>query len=120
MRIAGLMIRSLKMLHNTADTKIKTDEILTELIRRNLKCTGVELREVIGHIRRNDLCSPGFILGDTDGYWYSENLDEMKEVYDSIFGRAKRMLQNFTPLRKRIRHLINETESIFEDENASV
>ena len=86
-RIAGLLIRSFRTNYNSADTKIKSNAIIEKLRERNMGIGDAELREIIGHIRRNDLCSPGFILSDNGGYWYSEN-EELSIVTGKQIGRA--------------------------------
>lgn len=104
-KIAGLIMHSLKLNHSTQEAKIKAESILKQIMLRGYKIGDAELRQIIGHVRRNDLCQPGFILADNGGYWYSESLDEMSAVYETEFGRALNVMQNFKPLRRRIKHL---------------
>ena len=101
-RIAGLLIRSFRTNYNSSATKIKSNAIIQKLRDRNFSCGDAELREIIGHIRRNDLCSPGFILSDTGGYWYSEDETEMIKVWESNYGRAIEIMTNFQPLHKMV------------------
>lgn len=112
-RVAGLLIRSFRTNYNSVNHKIKSNDIIARLRERNLSIGDAELREIIGHIRRNDLCSPGFILSDNTGYWYSENEQEMQRVWESEHGRALKIMMNFQPLHKRFKHLISEKDSIF-------
>lgn len=112
-RIAGLLMLSFRTNYNSSFLKIKSNAIVAKLRERGYGCTDAELREIIGHIRRNDLCSPGFILSDNGGYWYSEDEEEMQKVWQSNHGRAIEIMSNFAPLHKRFKHLINERNSIF-------
>jgi len=112
MRVAGWLMRSLINCHNSPDQKITSDQILYKIRNNGLKMDGGQLREIIGHIRRNDLCAPGFILSDNSGYWYSEDVAEMEKVWDSELSRARNILQNFNPLRRRVKHLKNQKEAI--------
>ena len=111
--IAGQVIRGFITNHNGADKKIKSVDIITGLQRRGYNIGDAELRQVIGHIRRNDLCSPGFILSDNSGYWYSEDAGEMELVWKSQYGRAIEIMKNFQPLHKRFKHLVSEIDSMF-------
>lgn len=112
-RIAGLLIRSFRANYNCADLKIKSNLIIVRLRERGFNINDAELREVIGHIRRNDICSPGFILSDNTGYWYSEKEEEMKKVWECEHGRALKIMLNFSPLHRRFKHLINQQNSLF-------
>jgi len=111
-RIAGLIMHSLKLNHGSQEAKIKSGEILQHIRLRGYKIGDSELRQIIGHIRRNDICGPGFILADNGGYWYSESLDEMADVYKTEFSRALNVMLNFKPLRRRIKHLINQKDAM--------
>lgn len=112
-RIAGLLMLSFRTNYNSCTNKIKSNAIIVKLRERGYSVNDAELREIIGHIRRNDLCSPGFILSDNNGYWYSENEIEMQKVWESNHGRAIEIMSNFAPLHKRFKHLISEQNSIF-------
>lgn len=112
-RIAGLLIRSFRTNYNSANSKIKSGDIINKLSERGFACGDAELREIIGHIRRNDLCSPGFILSDNGGYWYSEDEQDMQRVWESNHGRAIEIMTNFAPLHKRFKHLLSTKNSLF-------
>lgn len=105
---------SLKLNHNTPMLKIKSDVIIQKLSERNYKICDAELRLIFGHIRRNNLCAPGFILADSGGYWYSEDMNEMKTVWKTEYGRALKIMQNFAPLHKLFKHLEDEQGLVFE------
>lgn len=111
-KIAGLIMYSLKLNHSTHESKIKANDILNNIRTRGYKINDAEIRQIVGYIRRNDLCSPGFILADNGGYWYSEDLSEMAAVYETEFGRALNVMHNFKPLRRRIKHLKNQQDAI--------
>jgi hypothetical protein len=112
-RIARLLILSLKTNYNSQDYKIKSHEVIVKLRERGFSICDAELRQIIGFIRRNDLCNPGFILSDNGGYWYSEDENEMETVWQSNHGRAIEIIKNFKPLYKRFKHLMNEQNSLF-------
>jgi hypothetical protein len=112
-RIARLLVVSFCSNYNSSDNKIKSNAIIQKLRERGFSIGDAELRDIIGYIRRNDLCSPGFILSDNNGYWYSENENEMQKVWQSNHGRALEIMANFAPLHKRFKHLISEQNSIF-------
>lgn len=114
-QIAGLLILSFRMNYNNYERKIKSNEIVNRLRERCYSCNDAELREIIGHIRRNDLCGPGFILSDNTGYWYSEDEKEMERVWNSNHSRALEIMNNFAPLSRRFKHLISEKNSLFND-----
>lgn len=111
--IAGQVILGFRVNHNGADKKIKSADIIAGLKRRSYNIGDAELRQIIGHIRRNDLCSPGFILSDNSGYWYSESPDDMQQVWKSQYSRAIEIMKNFQPLNKRFKHLLSEQDSMF-------
>ena len=112
-RIAGLLIRSFRTNYNSEEAKIKSNLIITRLRERGFSCHDAEFRDILGHIRRHDLCAPGFILSDNCGYWYSEDEKEMQKVWESEYGRSMNHLKNFAPLHRRFKHLISEKDSIF-------
>jgi hypothetical protein len=112
-RIAGMLMHGFRVNHNSAAKKIKASLIISRLRERGCNIGDAELRDIIGHIRRNDLCSPGFILSDNGGYWYSEDRNEMELVWKSQYGRAIEIMKNFQPLHKRFKHLVSEENSIF-------
>lgn len=113
--LAGKIVKYFTGFNN--GVKIKSPEIVERIKKAGWKFSDSELRVLIGHIRRNDLCAPGFILSDRTGYWYSENLGELKEVWKSEYSRAINILKNFAPLRKRFKHLMNEKDTLFLKEN---
>ena len=112
-RVVNLLVKSFRANYNDADHKIKSVEIIEKLKVRNYRVHDAEIRELIGFIRRNDLCAPGFILSDHEGYWYSEDENEMKKVWESQHGRAIEIMTNFAPLHKRFKHLITGKNSLF-------
>ncbi len=112
-QMAGMLIRGFRLNHNSAANKIKASVIIARLKDRGHSINDAELRQIIGYIRRNDLCSPGFILSDNNGYWYSDDKDEMQQVWKSQYGRALEIMKNFQPLHKRFKHLVNEENSMF-------
>ena len=112
-RVVDLLIRSFTSNYNSSEKKIKSSEIVTKLRERGFSVGDVELREIIGYIRRNDLCAPGFILSDNGGYWFSTDEKEMQKVWESNHGRAIEIMMNFAPLNKRFKHLISEKNSLF-------
>jgi hypothetical protein len=113
-RIAGLLIKSLQTNYNCSSRKIKSNEIIVKLRARGASIGDAELREIIGWIRRNDMCAPGFILSDNGGYWFSTDENEMKKVWESNHGRAIEIMTNFQPLHKRFKHLLSNQNTLFQ------
>jgi hypothetical protein len=113
-RAARLLVVSLTSNYNSAERKIKSNEIVVKLRERGFAIGDAELRQIIGYIRRNDLCAPGFILSDQGGYWFSTDENEMKKVWESNHGRAIEIMSNFAPLHKRFKHLLSNQNSLFQ------
>ena len=109
-KVAGLIMLSMRTKYNNDKLKIKSKEMILKITDRGYKIGDAELRKIIGFIRRNDMCSPGFILADNAGYWYSEETEDLKRVWESEYGRALAILKNFSPLRRRFKHLISEEQ----------
>ena len=112
-RIARLLIVSLRTNYSASDQKIKSTEIIKAVRARGFTLHDAELRQIIGYIRRQDLCAPGFILSDGGGYWYSEDENEMQQVWASEYGRALNILHNFKPLHRRFKHLQGLANNLF-------
>jgi hypothetical protein len=113
-RAARLLVVSLTTNYNSAERKIKSNEIVVKLRERGFAIGDAELRQIIGYIRRNDLCAPGFILSDQGGYWFSTDEKEMQKVWESNHGRAIEIMSNFAPLHKRFKHLLSNQNSLFQ------
>jgi hypothetical protein len=113
-RAARLLVVSLTSNYNSAERKIKSNEIVVKLRERGFAIGDAELRQIIGWIRRNDLCAPGFILSDQGGYWFSTDEKEMQRVWESNHGRAIEIMSNFAPLHKRFKHLLSNQNSLFQ------
>ncbi len=113
-RAARLLVVSLTSNYNSAERKIKSNEIVVKLRERGFAIGDAELRQIIGYIRRNDLCAPGFILSDSGGYWYSTDEKEMQRVWESNHGRAIEIMSNFAPLHKRFKHLLSNQNTLFQ------
>jgi hypothetical protein len=113
-RAARLLVVSLSTNYNSAERKIKSNEIVVKLRERGFAIGDAELRQIIGYIRRNDLCAPGFILSDQGGYWFSTDEKEMQKVWESNHGRAIEIMSNFAPLHKRFKHLLSNQNSLFQ------
>lgn len=107
---AGFIIHSMRVKYNSATAKIKKPDMLERMATRGYILHERELRNLISFIRRNDLASPGFIVSDTHGYWYTENMEEMQKVWETEYGRAISILKNISPLRKRFKHLLSEEQ----------
>lgn len=114
MQIAGYLIRVLTRYHNNAKCKAKAPQIIIGIRNKGhaIGGDGSELRDIIGIIRRSGICHPGFILSDSGGYWYSEDLEEFKRVSESSINRAKEIMRNTTELRKLIRHMEAEKNKL--------
>lgn len=103
-KVAGLLMWAFTKHYHSSNQKIKSDEIRRRLALRGYKVHDAELRDIIAHVRRSNMLSPGFILSDNGGYWYSEDPKEQKEVWKSQYERALSIMQNFAHLRKLFQH----------------
>jgi hypothetical protein len=99
-KAVAIICNSFRMNYNNAGRKIKikSAEVVKKLKERGHDLNDADLRNILAFIRRNHLLKPGFILSDNGGYWYSENLDEMKRVWESQYGRVREIMANFKPL----------------------
>lgn len=112
--VAGILILAFRLKYNTSSNKVNSSELIALIRIRNLPIRAAGLRKIIGHIRRNDLLAPGFLLSDTSGYWYSLDENEMQTVWLSEHRRAINILLNFKPLRRRFKHLLNNKNNLFQ------
>ncbi len=112
-RIAGLLMLSFRTNYNSSKRKIKSSAILAKISARGITIGDSELRQIIGHIRRNDMLQPGFILSDNCGYWYSEDASEMERIWTAERRRAINIMANFQPLNARFKHLQNAENDMF-------
>lgn len=106
LRIAKLVCNSFRLNYN--GNKIKSSEIINALAIRNIKITDASFREILGVIRENDMCYPGFIVSDNTGYWYTENIEEMKRFWDSQHGRVCSIMKNISALYRRLKIPANQ------------
>lgn len=99
-KVVALVCKSFRLNYNNRLSKITSDSIVKKLKEKGHDISGASLRNVLAYVRRNNLMHPGFILSDNNGYWYSENLDEMKMVWRRQYGRALEIMTNFKPLHE--------------------
>jgi hypothetical protein len=97
-KAARIICNSFRMNYNSSRKKIKSDLLISKLKERGYDFSDSDLRRILAFIRRNNLVKPGFILSDNNGYWYSEDFNEMKKVWQSQYGRAIEIMTNFKPL----------------------
>lgn len=97
-RAAGLLILSFRTNYNSAELKITNDEIVRKMRDRGYKFSGARLRKLLGHIRHRHLARPGFIVSDNQGYWYTEDHQELRDFWISQRGRVLEIMRNVHPL----------------------
>lgn len=80
-----------------------------ELILLDLRGTGQSdimpqlFRKLLGHIRKNDLLKPGFVLSsDKSGYWLSFDKEEQNEYLHRELNRMSNQFGNLESLRNRL------------------
>lgn len=89
--------------HNNSKKKVKSGEIRNGMRRSGYMLNDAQFRKIIGYMRSVDYFKPGFILSDGDGYWYSEDISEMKKFYSSMKFRALSILHNVKPLFEKLK-----------------
>jgi len=102
-KIAGLLILSFRTNYNSAQAKIKNDTIVKKVTERGYKFSGAKLRNLLGFIRHHHLARPGFIVSDNQGYWYTEDHDELREFWESQRGRVLEIMKNVHPLYEMLK-----------------
>jgi 2-hydroxy-3-keto-5-methylthiopentenyl-1-phosphate phosphatase len=104
-----IVIRGLKT-HYGKENAIKSEEIVTKLKEKGFDISGVRLRKIIHHIREHALLV--CVVGSSQGYYVSEELEDMKKQSDSIRGREIAL--------ERIRRKIDEAIMIKENKLRTV
>jgi len=62
------------------------------------------VRQVIEHIRREDLMKPGFIVSSAShGYWYTTDKQEQGSFLDQELNRMANQFDNLSLLHQRLR-----------------
>ena len=102
-KIAGLLVLSFKTNYNSANSKIKNDTIVKKVTERGYRFSGAKLRSLLGFIRHNHLARPGFIVSDNEGYWYTEDREELHEFWASQRGRVLEIMKNVHPLYEMLK-----------------
>jgi len=85
---------SFNLNHNSSDRKISADEIVKRMKKAGYPFNERVLRKIIGYVRYNNLLAPYFILSDRDGYWLSDNHQEIERFYHSLRKLALSILSN--------------------------
>ncbi len=103
-KIAALLIVSFRTNYNHQDLQITNDVIVRKVKERGYKFSGAKLRAILGTIRHHDMAAPGFIVSDNGGYWYTEDVAEMLEFWNSQRGRVIEIMKNVHPLYRLFKY----------------
>ncbi|MGH2642343.1 MAG: hypothetical protein ACRDE2_00215 [Chitinophagaceae bacterium] len=106
--------RSFLSNHFSSERKIKSNGIVMGLRKNGYKIDDAGFRRIIGYLRSIDYFNPGFVLSDINGYWYSEDISEMKRFYSSMKFRALSILHNIKPIYQKLKISEKEETSLFE------
>jgi hypothetical protein len=87
-KIAALLIVSFRANYNRESLKLTSDVIVRKVKERGYLFSGAKLRAFLGTIRHHNLAAPGFIVSDNGGYWYTEDISEMRDFWESQRGRV--------------------------------
>jgi len=91
----------------------QTSTILAYLSIAGCETSPQTLRAAIGHIRREDLLAPGYILSDINaGYWLSDDKAEMSAFLDKQLNRMTNQFQNIKLLHQRIRYAKDDSPQL--------
>jgi hypothetical protein len=94
--------------------RMMNDRVISYLAEKGYKVTGEKFRDLLGVIRRNDSCAKylkkyhgivrhAFIVSESSksgGYWWTEDLKEMKKFWMKQLGRTGEEMRNVGPLSK--------------------
>ena len=85
---------------------VKTDKLLFDLSATGKgKISPQTLRDLLGHIRHQDLISPGFIVSTvSNGYWYTTDKKEQNDFLDQELNRMSNQYGNLQALHSRLRY----------------
>lgn len=85
---------------------VKTDKLLFDLVASGKsKISPQTLRDMMGHIRHNDLIAPGFIVSTvSNGYWYTTDKKEQNDFLDQELNRMSNQYGNLQALHARLRY----------------
>lgn len=110
LKLVDVVIGLFKSLYQGNDKAIKNDHLLFELAKLGHPTSGNTLRTVIGHIRRNDMLAPAYIVSDVSyGYWLTNDETEMRVFFDKMMNRMANQYQNMQHLHQRLK---NNTKKI--------
>lgn len=102
-KLAALLIKSFRVNYNNQATKITNDVVVRKVRERGYKFSGAKFRNLLGTIRHHDLATPGFIVSDNEGYWYTEDIQDMRTFWESQRGRVIEIMKNVHPLYERFK-----------------
>ncbi len=104
-QLVEIVIGLFKSLYHGNDNAVKTGQLIFDINKTGVTASGQTLRHVIGHIRREDLLSPNYIISDVNtGYWLSSDEREMNDFIDKQMNRMTNQFQNLKRLHHRIRN----------------
>lgn len=92
--------------------RMMNDRVIAYLAEKGYKVTGEKFRDLLGVIRRNDSCTKylkkyhgiekhAFIVSESSrkgGYWWTEDLNEMKTFWENQHKRICETMSNAKPL----------------------
>ncbi|RYD92968.1 MAG: hypothetical protein EOP50_11895 [Sphingobacteriales bacterium] len=89
--------------------KITNDQVLFRLAERGHHIEGAAFRRYLAIIRRHNSCRKyllqyqqrdawAFIISSNEGYWWSEDLNELREFWESMHERGKSIMMSVKPL----------------------
>lgn len=76
----------------------KDNPIISKKIEKKLKLAGIEIRAIVGHLRRlgNPICSSG------KGYYWTHDPDELQQTIDHLESRARVEFVTAAALKKTV------------------
>ena len=97
-KLVALLVKSFRTNYNRKKLQITNDVIVRKIRERGYRFSGAKLRVLIGLIRQHNLARTGFIVSDNGGYWYTEDVSEMRDFWNSQRGRVIEIMKNVHPL----------------------
>lgn len=97
-KLVALLVNSFRINYNRQEIKITSDQVVLKVRSRGYQFNGAKLRIILGIIRHHNLARPGFIVSDNRGYWYTDDMAEMRDFWESQRGRVIEIMKNVHPL----------------------
>jgi hypothetical protein len=108
--LAAIIILFYKKI-NGYGNRLVSGKVLELLREEGHDINDAHFRDILGIIRRDDSCTKylkkyhqvvqhAFIVSSNEGYWWTEDLKEMKTFWESQHGRVCEIMSNSKPLYK--------------------